>query len=147
MKWSTLVIGAAVATGLLICTNKVEKLYNVSMVEDKYVTIEEAPSRLKEMGYVASSSNAIYMKGDDVLYADDQSFYADDRLSETSNMVVYGDIQLGDSEEEVIKYYGDSVFDLGRGKLYARYLQDGKVIYVGTLDGKVIHTEVTYVQR
>lgn len=146
MKTSMLIAGMVIVSGLLVFQSKLNKLYNVSMVDGQYVKMEEAASNLTELGYVASSSNAIYTRVSDVLYAGDDSFYADNRLSETSSMVVYGDIQLGDTEEDVIKYYGDCVFDLGRGKLYARYLEDGKVIYVGTLDGKVIHTEVTYVQ-
>lgn len=102
---------------------------------------------------VASGSNAIYSNeaGQKLFINEDEEGYikeiqVDIDMSETSNMSVYGDIQLGDTEEKVAEFYGNPRYDMGRGKLYVRRLSDTKNdnIYIGVMDGKVIHIEIVY---
>ena len=102
---------------------------------------------------VASGSNAIYSNADGqklFINEDEDGFIkeiqVDTDMSETSNMSVYGDIQLGDPEEKVAEFYGNPRYDLGRGKLYVRRLSDTRNdnIYIGVMDGKVIHIEIIY---
>lgn len=112
-------------------------------------------SKLMAYGYSvkeASGSNAIYedSQGRQLFMSvatagNATEIYADTLMSENSNMQVYGGIKLGSSEERVQKFYGDPTFDMGRGKLYSMDLTDSAYdkIYVATLDGEVIHIEMS----
>jgi hypothetical protein len=113
-------------------------------------------STLVEKGYAlatTSDASAVYVNsyGQQLFITTGEegeitSICADTLLSEESNMSVSYSIKLGDDEDRVVKWYGEPVMDLGNGKLYARDSispYKGRV-YVGTLDGKVIHVEVTY---